>query len=57
MGFYFRKSKRLGPFKLNVSRRGLGLSGGTRRGRVSIGSSGQRFSLRLARGLSFRRKL
>ena len=37
MAFYFRKTKRLGPLSLNLSKRGLGLSGGSRRARLSIG--------------------
>jgi hypothetical protein len=57
VGFYFRKTKRLGPLSLNLSKRGLGLSGGTRRGRLSIGPSGRRFSFRIARGLSWRKRL
>jgi hypothetical protein len=56
VGFYLRKRKRVGPFDVNLSKRGLGLSGGSRRARLSSGRSGRRFSFRLARGLGFRRR-
>jgi uncharacterized protein DUF4236 len=56
VSLYFRKRKRVGPLNVNLSKRGFGLSGGGRRGRLSIGPSGRLFSLRLARGLSFRKR-
>jgi hypothetical protein len=56
MGLYFRKRKRLGPLSVSLSKSGLGLSGGSRRARLSIGSSGPRFSFRLGRGLYFRKR-
>jgi hypothetical protein len=54
MALYYRRRKKLGPLSLNLSKRGLGLSGGTRRARLSIGPSGPRFSLRLLRSPSYR---
>jgi Protein of unknown function (DUF4236) len=57
MGIYFRRRRKLGPLSVNLSKRGVGLSGGLGRGRLSVGPSGRRFSLRLLRGLSYRRKL
>jgi hypothetical protein len=58
MSLYLRKRKRVGPLSPNVSKRGLGLTGGlARRARFSVGPSTPRFSFRLARGLNFRRKL
>ena len=56
MGLIFRKRKRLGPLNVNFSKRGVGLSGGSRRARLSVGPSGPRFSLRLGRGLYFRKR-
>lgn len=40
MGFYFRKSVRVGPFRVNVSKSGLGLSLGG--GGFRLGSSPRR---------------
>jgi hypothetical protein len=41
MGFYFRKSFRLGPLlRLNLSRSGLGLSAGVRGARIGVGPRG-----------------
>ena len=40
MGFFFRKSKSRGPFRLNLSKRGLGLSFGIKGARVGIGPRG-----------------
>jgi hypothetical protein len=57
VGLYLRKRKRLGPLSLNLPKRGLGLSGGRRRGRLSLGPNGRRLSFRLLRWLIFRRRL
>jgi len=35
MGFYFRKSKKFGPFRLNFSKSGIGASVGVKAARVS----------------------
>ena len=40
MAFYIRKSIRAGPIRLNVSKRGLGLSSGVKGLRVGSGSRG-----------------
>lgn len=40
MGFYFRKSKKFGPFRLNFSKSGIGASFGVKGARVSSGPSG-----------------
>lgn len=40
MGFYFRKSKSFGPFRLNLSKSGLGLSTGIKGARLSFGPRG-----------------
>ncbi|WP_192822744.1 DUF4236 domain-containing protein [Rufibacter sp. LB8] len=40
MGFYFRKSAKVGPFRLNFSKSGIGVSAGVKGARVSMGPSG-----------------
>lgn len=44
MGFYFRRSMNLGPFRVNLSRGGLGWSVGGRAFRTGRSSSGRRYS-------------
>lgn len=57
MGFQYRKRVSLGKgLGLNLSRSGFGLSRRTRRGSVSVGRQGPSFSVRLLRGLSFRKR-
>jgi Protein of unknown function (DUF4236) len=44
MGFFFRKSVKIAPgIRLNVSKRGLGLSGGVRGARVSANTKGETY--------------
>src|SRR5215212_10053655 len=40
MGFYFRKSVKLGPMRLNFSKSGIGVSAGVKGARVSVGPRG-----------------
>ena len=40
MGFSFRKSIGFGPFKVNLSKSGVGLSTGVKGARISTGPSG-----------------
>ena len=40
MGFYLRKSMKLGPFRLNLSKSGIGVSAGVKGFRVSTGPRG-----------------
>ncbi|MFA5566204.1 MAG: DUF4236 domain-containing protein [Acidimicrobiia bacterium] len=40
MGFYFRKSKKLGPLRINLSKSGVGVSTGVKGFRVSTGPRG-----------------
>jgi hypothetical protein len=42
MGFYYRKSVNLGPFRVNLSKSGLGYSVGGRGFRVGITSRGRK---------------
>ena len=45
MGFRYRKSIKLGPFRLNLSKRGAGVSVGVKGARVGIGPRGVRTTL------------
>jgi hypothetical protein len=57
MPFYFSKAFRLGPLLLNLSKSGLGLSGGIKGARVGITSRGRRY-VHLGRGgIYYRRNL
>jgi hypothetical protein len=57
MGFSWRKSKKIGPFRLNASKRGLGGSLGAGRIRVSRSATGRRsWSVRLPFGFRWRGK-
>ena len=40
MGFYFRKSVNFGPFRLNFSKSGIGVSTGVKGFRVGTGPNG-----------------
>jgi len=44
MGFTFRKSKSLGPFRVNMSRSGVGFSVGGKGFRSGVSSRGRRYS-------------
>ena len=44
MGFYYRKSVNLGPFRINVSKSGLGYSVGGRGFRTGVSTRGRRYS-------------
>lgn len=44
MGFLFRRSIRLGPVRLNISRRGIGASIGVRGLRTGVSSTGRRYT-------------
>ena len=56
MGFYFRKSKSMGPFRLNLSKSGLGVSTGVKGARVSFGPRGTYVNLG-RNGLYYRKKI
>ncbi|MBE1537603.1 hypothetical protein H4W34_007436 [Actinomadura algeriensis] len=59
MGWHYRKSIRLGPFRLNLSRAGVGHSVGARGARYTRSARGHRYlTLRIpGTGLSWRRPL
>ena len=44
MGFYYRKSVNLGPFRVNVGKSGVGLSVGPKGFRTGVSSKGRRYS-------------
>jgi hypothetical protein len=44
MGFYFRKSVRAGPFRINMSRSGIGYSVGGRGFRTGVSATGRRYT-------------
>ena len=44
MGFSYRKSVRLGPFRINLSKSGVGGSVGTRGVRTTVTASGRRYT-------------
>ena len=56
MGFYFRKSKKIGPFRLNFSNSGIGISTGVKGARISTNSKGTYINLG-SNGLYYREKI
>jgi hypothetical protein len=56
VGFYFRKSKKFGPFRLNLSKSGIGVSAGVKGFRVSTGPRGTYLNAG-RKGLYYRTKL
>ena len=44
MGFSYRKSVRLGPFRINASKSGVGWSVGTKAVRTTVTPSGRRYT-------------
>ncbi|MFI6387076.1 DUF4236 domain-containing protein [Nonomuraea sp. NPDC050547] len=56
MGLSYRKSIKLGPFRINLSRRGVGHSYGNRLFRVTRGPDGRRtVSVNLPGGFTWRK--
>ena len=56
MGFFIRKSTKVGPFRINLSKSGLGLSAGVTGARVSVGPNGT--FVHLGRhGMYYRKKI
>lgn len=56
MGFYFRKSKSFGLFRLNFSKSGVGVSTGVKGARLSVGPTGTYINLG-RNGIYYRKKL
>lgn len=44
MGFFYRKSVRFGPFRVNLSKSGVGASVGTRGIRTGVSARGRRYT-------------
>jgi hypothetical protein len=44
VGFYYRKSASFGPFRVNLSRSGVGYSVGTRGFRTGVSARGRRYT-------------
>jgi len=43
MGFYLRKSLKMGPVRVNLSKGGVGISGGVRGARIGVSSNGRAY--------------
>ena len=56
MGWYFRRSKKLGPVNLNLSKSGLGVSTGIKGARLSFGPKGTYVNLG-KNGIYYRKKI
>ena len=57
MGFYIRKSLKLGPIRLNFSKSGIGVSAGVTGARFGVNARGQKY-VHLGRGgLYYRQNL
>jgi hypothetical protein len=50
MGFYFRKSASFGPFRVNLSKSGLGYSVGGRGFRTGVSAKGRKYTRVSLRG-------
>ena len=57
MGFYLRKSFRMGPVRLNLSKSGLGFSAGVRGARLGVSSRGRSYVHAGRGGLYYRKML
>ena len=56
MGFFIRRSKKIGPFRINLSTSGVGISTGVTGARVSVGPRGTYVHLG-RQGIYYRKKL
>jgi Protein of unknown function (DUF4236) len=56
MGLFFRKSIKAGPFRINLSKSGIGVSGGIKGARISTGPRGTELHLG-RKGIYYRKKL
>jgi hypothetical protein len=54
MAFYLRKSFRLGPLRLNLSKRGVGVSAGVTGARIGVDAAGREYVHAGRRGLYYR---
>ena len=56
MGFYLRKSFRLGPLRVNVSNYGIGLSAGARGARFGLDAGGHPYTHLGRHGIYYRKR-
>ena len=56
MGLFLRKSIKFGPFRINLSKSGIGVSGGIKGARISAGPKGTQLNLG-RKGLYYRQQL
>ena len=56
MGFFLRKSIKVGPFRINLSKSGIGVSGGIKGARISAGPRGSQLNLG-RKGVYYRKQL
>jgi S-DNA-T family DNA segregation ATPase FtsK/SpoIIIE len=56
MGFFLRKSIKFGPFRINLSKSGIGVSGGIKGARISAGPRGTQLNVG-RKGLYYRKQL
>lgn len=54
MAFYLRKAFRLGPLRLNLSKRGVGISAGVKGARIGVDATGREYVHAGRRGLYYR---
>ena len=57
MGFTFRKSVKIGPVRLNVSKSGVGVSAGVKGARVGVNAKGKAYASVGAKGLRYQTQL
>ena len=55
MAFYIRKAFRLGPLRLNLSKRGVGVSAGVKGARVGVDATGREYVHAGRYGLYYRK--
>ena len=57
MGWFIRRSISLGPVKVNLSRRGVGVSAGIRGARIGVDAKGDAYAAGGRGGFYFRQRL
>jgi len=57
MGWYFRKSLAIGPLRLNLGKRGIGVSAGVKGARIGVDASGDSYVTAGRYGFYYRQRL
>lgn len=57
MGYFFRKTIKLGPVRVNLSKSGVGVSAGAKGFRVGVGPGGKPYVSASGYGVSYRKQL